>query len=149
VQVCQPWYSCWKHNWKIFAGRSSTASLVAVTLSSASWNWRPHSFSFKHGRKRNHMVRNQLSVPLEQAQSDVQGHCRGVIASTSCAKAQDTYKELSCVDGEASLCSSACLQSLLGWILCEHLQMSWKTIQALPCILTWFLLSLATVAISR
>jgi hypothetical protein len=33
MQVCQRLYSCWKHCWKIFAERSRTVPLVAVTIS--------------------------------------------------------------------------------------------------------------------
>jgi hypothetical protein len=32
MQVCQRWYSCWKHCWKIFAGRPHMAFLVAANL---------------------------------------------------------------------------------------------------------------------
>jgi hypothetical protein len=50
---------------------------------------------------------------LGQAQRDVQGRCRVSTASSSCAKVQDAYDELNCVDGEGSPCRGACLQSLL------------------------------------
>jgi hypothetical protein len=88
MQVYQQLYICWKHWWKIFAGRSCTASLVAVTILLADWILRPHSFSFKRGNKeRLHGARSSeyagvtkrwsvvLPAPLGQAQSDLQGHC--------------------------------------------------------------------------
>jgi hypothetical protein len=59
------------------------------------------------------MVTVVLPGPLGQAQNNVQGRCVAT-ASSSCAKAQDAYEELDCVDGEGSPCSGACLQSLLG-----------------------------------
>jgi hypothetical protein len=67
-----------------------------------------------------------LPAPLGQAQSDVQGCRRVATASSSCAKAQDAYDNLNCIDGEGSPCSGACLQ----------FQVSRKTVQALPCFLT-------------
>jgi hypothetical protein len=54
-----------------------------------------------------------LPAPLGQAQSDVQGCCHVATASSSCAKAQDAYDELNCVDNEGSPCSGACLQTLV------------------------------------
>jgi hypothetical protein len=62
MQVCQRWYNCWKDCWKIFAGRSYTASLVEATISSADRNRLPRSFSFKQGKERTRMVRDQVSM---------------------------------------------------------------------------------------
>jgi hypothetical protein len=36
-----------------------------------------------------------------------------VTASSSCAKVQDAYDEMNCVDGKESPCTSACIQLLL------------------------------------
>jgi hypothetical protein len=43
----------------------------------------------------------------------VQGCHHVATASSSCAKAQDTYGELNCVDDKGSPCSGACLQLLV------------------------------------
>jgi hypothetical protein len=98
------------------------------------WQWRsskptetrPRSFSFKRGKEKkwNRLVRDQVSTEgvakrrpvvlrasLGQAQSNVQGRCR-VATASSCAKAQDAYDELNCVNGEGSPCSGACLIEL-------------------------------------
>jgi hypothetical protein len=64
--------------------------------------------------------------------------CAGLLSCSNsqffCIKA---YDELNCLDRKISPCSGVCLQSLLlQWIPCEQFQMSWKTVQALPCRLT-------------
>jgi hypothetical protein len=73
------------------------------------------------------MVQNQVSMEgvakgdllfckllLVQSQSDVQGRCRvATISCSSCAKTQDAYDKLNCIDCEESSCSGACLQLLI------------------------------------
>jgi hypothetical protein len=54
-----------------------------------------------------------LPPPLGQTQSDVQVHCHVATANSSCTKAQHTYNELNCVDGDGSPCNGAFLQELL------------------------------------
>jgi hypothetical protein len=130
----------WKHCWKIFAGRSCTASLVAVTIT-AGWNQHPCSYSFKWGN----VMWDQVTMEsvakqwpaVGQAQNNVQGHYGVPTASSSCAKAQDIYDELNCVEDEGFPCSGTCLQLfLLGWLLHEQFQMSQKAVQVLHCLLT-------------
>jgi hypothetical protein len=68
---------------------------------------------------------------------DVQEHCHIATASSSCIKDQDAYNKLKGVDSEGSPCSGACLQLLLRRLIpLDQFQMSWKTVQALLCILT-------------
>lgn len=42
--------------------KSAQEGPVQLPISSADWNWYSRSFSFKQGRKGNHMVQNQMSV---------------------------------------------------------------------------------------
>jgi hypothetical protein len=118
-------------------GKVATASLVAVTISSVNWNRCPCSFSFKRGNeKKSHGVSSdeyggrgrRLPAPCQQTQQQQQGRCCVATACSSCTKTQDAY-------GKGSPCSGACLESLLmGWIPCEQFWMSWKAVQALPCL---------------
>ena len=141
MHVCQRWYSCWKHRWKVLAGRSRTASLVAVMTSSAEWNLRLRSSAFMRGkRQKSHGARSGeyggcgntvtccFASFLGEGQSDVQGHCR-------VATAQDAYDELNCVNNQRSPCSGFCLQlHLLGWIPCEQFHYNEKQFKHHLCL---------------
>jgi hypothetical protein len=152
------WSLCKSANVGVAAGNIADKYLQEGPVRLPLWQWRSSpteidahvAFLSSGDRKRNGMVRDQVSMegvaaPLGQAQSDVQGCCHLAAASSSCAKAQDAYNELNCVDGEGSSCSGACLQSLLlGWIPCEQFQMSQKEFKHYLAFwpdLSWFLLS--------
>lgn len=63
--------------------------------------------------------------------------CHVTTASSSSARAQDAYGKLNCIDSEVFRCSGVHLQSLLmGRTLPEQFQMSWETVESLPCLLT-------------
>ena len=124
----------WKHRWNMLAGRSRTASLVAVMTSPAEWNLRPRRGAFIRGtRQKSHGARSGvvrrmwkngdplpckhnlcLQVSLGQGQSDVQGRCHVAIANSSYTKAQDAYDQ-------GFSYSGFCIQlHLMRWILCEQ-----------------------------
>jgi hypothetical protein len=52
MKVCQCLYSSWKHCWQTFAGKSHTASHLAVMISLADWNRHPHSFFFQEEKEK-------------------------------------------------------------------------------------------------
>ena len=148
MPFCQRWYSCWKHRWKILAGRSRMTSLVAVMTFSEQWNLRPRRIAIIRGkRKKNACARSGehgergktvtscLASFSRSRQRNMQGRCRVAIANSFYAKAQVAYSELNRVNGQGSICSGFYLHfHLLGWIPSEQFHFNKKTVQSWPCL---------------